>query len=188
MSLVVSTSHSCDRRSRPRTVVRVKNLGDGLMVVFQSAAQAVQAGAEVQRLVARRNRRNRHPLVVRVGIAVGDADVEDDDYFGLPVVQAARLCAACPGGEVLCTAAVQLLGGGRTDVAFESVGDLELKGLDAPVQTVRWSRPTRTTMSHRSRRAWRWRSPIASSVVNVSTRRRSMRGSERPGTVGGRSP
>ena len=115
----------------------VKNLGDGLMVVFPSAADAVEAGVAVQRSFVRRNRRARHPLVVRVGIAVGDADVDDGDYFGVPVVQAARLCAVCDGGDVLCSSAVQLLGGGRTGVGFESVGELQLKGLDAPVPAVR---------------------------------------------------
>jgi len=115
----------------------VKNLGDGLMVVFASAADAVAAGSAVQRAFGRRNRRARHPLVVRVGIAVGDADVDAGDYFGVPVVQAARLCAVCDGGEVLCTSAVQLLGGGRSGVGFESVGELQLKGLDAPVPAVR---------------------------------------------------
>ena len=115
----------------------VKNLGDGLMVVFPSAADAVEAGVAVQRSFVRRNRRARHPLVVRVGIAVGDADVDDGDYFGVPVVQAARLCAVSDGGDVLCSSAVQLLGGGRTGVGFESVGELQLKGLDAPVPAVR---------------------------------------------------
>src|SRR5690349_23864301 len=115
----------------------VKNLGDGLMVVFASAADAVAASVDLQRGFAHRNRRAAEPLLVRVGIALGDADVDDGDYFGVPVVQAARLCAKAGGGEVLCTEVVRMLAGSRVDVLFESVGALELKGLAEPVAACR---------------------------------------------------
>ena len=39
------------------------------------------------------------PLSIKIGVAVGDAEVEDGDYFGLPVVEAARLCAKAQGGR-----------------------------------------------------------------------------------------
>lgn len=115
----------------------VKNLGDGLMVKFASAADAVAAGASVQRAFERRNRRAPQPLRVRVGIAAGDAVVAEDDYFGVTVVQAARLCDAADGGEVLCSDVVRVLGGTRVAVSFEPAGELELKGLDEPVASVR---------------------------------------------------
>lgn len=115
----------------------VKNLGDGLMVVFTSAADAVAAAVDIQRALARRNRRVVEPLVVRVGVAVGDADVDDGDFFGVPVVQASRLCAKAAGGEVLCTDIVRMLTGSRVDVAFEPMGELDLKGLTEPVATSR---------------------------------------------------
>lgn len=63
------------------------------------------------------------------------------DFFGVPVVQAARLCGAAEGGEILCTELVRLLGGSRLTAGFEPVGELELKGLDEPVpaQRVVWA-------------------------------------------------
>ncbi len=115
----------------------VKNLGDGLMVVFTSAADAVAAAIDIQSTLAKRNRRATEPLVVRVGIALGDADIDDGDFFGVPVVQAARLCAKAAGGEVLCTDIVRVLTGSRVGATFESVGELELKGLSEPVATSR---------------------------------------------------
>jgi class 3 adenylate cyclase len=119
----------------------VKNLGDGLMVVFASAADAVTAGVAVQRAFERRNRRAAHPLLVRVGISLGDADVEDGDFFGRPVVEAARLCAQAQGGDVLVADVVRLLAGSRAGFEFEPVGDLALKGFDEPVAGCRvvWS-------------------------------------------------
>lgn len=61
--------------------------------------------------------------------------------FGLPVVEAARLCAKAKGGEILVTGLVRTLARSRSTVVLEPVGALELKGLDEPVETFRvvWS-------------------------------------------------
>jgi class 3 adenylate cyclase/tetratricopeptide (TPR) repeat protein len=115
----------------------VKNLGDGLMLVVASAADGVAGAVAIQQAFERRNRDAPEPLLVRVGVALGDADVEDGDYFGVPVVEAARLCAKAEGGEILVTDVVRALAGSRGGFEFESVGALELKGLDAPVGACR---------------------------------------------------
>jgi class 3 adenylate cyclase/tetratricopeptide (TPR) repeat protein len=115
----------------------VKNLGDGLMVVFASAADAVAATIAMQQGFEKRNRRAEHELVIRVGVSVGDADVEDGDYFGVPVVEAARLCARAEGGETLASEMVRLMAGSRGGFVFEPIGEVELKGLDQPVSACR---------------------------------------------------
>jgi len=120
----------------------VKNLGDGLMVAFSSTAEAVSAAVRMQRAFARRNRRvDGDALLVRIGISCGDADVEDGDYFGVPVVEAARLCGAAEGGEVLVSELVRLLVGSRGDHTFSAMGGVDLKGLGEPVAAycVEWS-------------------------------------------------
>ena len=126
----------------PSSGTEVKNLGDGLMFVFASAADAVSAAVAVQRSVARRNRRATRPLLVRVGVSLGDADVDAGDYFGAPVVEAARLCARAEGGEILAADVVRLLTGTRGGFTFEPLGELELKGLGRLVSTWRvpWAR------------------------------------------------
>ena len=115
----------------------VKNLGDGLMVVFPSAADAVGASVEIQRAFELRNHGAADELLIRVGISLGDADVDAGDYYGVPVVEAARLCAAADGGGILATDVVRLLTGSRGGFVFEPVGELELKGLDGPVTASR---------------------------------------------------
>jgi class 3 adenylate cyclase/tetratricopeptide (TPR) repeat protein len=119
----------------------VKNLGDGLMIVADSAAQGAAYAVEIQQAFDLRNRRADEPLMVRVGVSLGDADVEDADYFGVPVVEAARLCAHADAGEILVADVVRHLAGTRSGLVFESVGPLDLKGLDQPVETsrVRWT-------------------------------------------------
>lgn len=114
----------------------VKNLGDGLMVVFDGAAAAVSCAVGMQQRIAARPDAA-EALQIRVGIAVGEADVEDGDYFGLPVVEAARLCARAEGGEILITELVRMLARSRAKDPMERVGALELKGLPEAVEAHR---------------------------------------------------
>src|SRR4029079_15981028 len=78
----------------------IKNLGDGLMVTFSSASGALTGAATMQRRIARPNRRAEEPLWVRIGVSLGEATRVEDDYFGAPVIEAARLCAEADGDEV----------------------------------------------------------------------------------------
>ncbi len=114
----------------------VKNVGDGLMVVFPSAAGAVDCAVGMQQRIEQRNRRAEDQLGVRIGISLGDADCEDDDYFGPPVVEASRLCNAAGGGQILTIALVEMMVGSRTEHSFTAQGPLELKGIPEPVSAV----------------------------------------------------
>ena len=70
----------------------VKNLGDGLMVVFHSASDALSCAVAMQQGADRDNRDHPHRVEIRVGLSGGEVTHEEDDYFGDPVVEAARLC------------------------------------------------------------------------------------------------
>lgn len=115
----------------------VKNLGDGIMAVFDSAVDGIRSAVELQRALERRNRGAEEPLRVRVGLAMGDVDIADDDYFGVAVVQAARLCAHADGDEILLTDVVKAVSGSRSEVVLEPVGEIQLKGLPAAVPVSR---------------------------------------------------
>jgi len=112
----------------------VKNLGDGLMVVFDSAAHSLACAVQMQQAVEARNRRSEERLGVRIGVSVGDTTVQDDDYFGEPVVESARLCAHAEGGQIVVNALVRQLAGSRDGHGFQSLGALELKGISEPVE------------------------------------------------------
>jgi class 3 adenylate cyclase len=120
----------------------VKNLGDGLMVMFTSASAALACAVAMQQRVERDNRDREHSVSLRVGVSGGEVTREDDDYFGDPVVEAARLCATCEGGQVLATVWVRLTAGRRGRHEYRSLGELTLKGLADPVETVEvaWER------------------------------------------------
>ena len=117
----------------------IKNLGDGLMATFDGVGAGLACAVAMQQAVAARPA-SAEPLSIRVGVAVGEAESEEGDYFGLPVVEAARLCARADGGEILTTDMVRLLARSRGGFDLELVGELELKGLESLVTAyrVRW--------------------------------------------------
>jgi class 3 adenylate cyclase len=114
----------------------VKNLGDGLMVAFSSPSRALACAVAMQQGIERHNRRAAVPLAVRVGIAGGEVTEDEGDYFGDPVVEAARLCAAADGGQILATDTVRAMVGRHATVELVPFGELELKGIPHPVSTV----------------------------------------------------
>src|ERR1700687_1146186 len=118
----------------------VKTTGDGLMLSFASAADAIACAIAMQQATNGAVRRaHRHPLHIRVGVSSGEATRDDNDLFGPPVVEASRLCAAATAGQILVSDVVRMLARGRGH-AFTPLGDLALKGLPEPVSAseVRW--------------------------------------------------
>ncbi|MBK5115816.1 MAG: adenylate/guanylate cyclase domain-containing protein, partial [Thermoleophilia bacterium] len=106
----------------------VKSLGDGLMVAFGGAAEALACAVAMQQAVEAAARRGDDGLPLRVGISAGDVTVADDgDVHGTAVVEAARLCAEASAGQVLGTETVRVLAGSRGGHAFTSLGPVELK-------------------------------------------------------------
>jgi class 3 adenylate cyclase len=114
----------------------VKNLGDGLMVVFGSASAALSCAVAMQQGVERDNRAREKTVGLRVGLSGGEVSKEDDDYFGDPVIEAARLCARCESEQVLAADVVRLMAGRRSHQECRPLGELTLKGLPDPVAIV----------------------------------------------------
>lgn len=112
----------------------VKNLGDGTMAVFDSATAAVRCAIALQRAFSDDNRRRRAgDLVVRIGLSTGEANLQQGDVFGVPVIEASRLCDAARGEQILAGELVPILVAARGGIVFEPRDALELKGLPAPV-------------------------------------------------------
>jgi class 3 adenylate cyclase len=69
----------------------VKLMGDGALVEFASAVDAVTCAIEIQRQLGERTGDDADPIQFRIGINVGDVIIEGDDIFGEGVNIAARL-------------------------------------------------------------------------------------------------
>jgi class 3 adenylate cyclase/CheY-like chemotaxis protein len=115
----------------------IKTLGDGMMAAFDSVNDGLACAVTMQRAVARHNRREQAlDLAMRVGLSAGETTCSEDDYFGPPVIEASRLCAAAGGGCIYVSDVVRVLAGAGGMHRLRPVGELDLKGLPNP--TVAW--------------------------------------------------
>jgi len=117
----------------------VKTTGDGLLVEFGSVVDALRCAVEVQREMTGRSDGvppdNR--IEFRIGINMGDIVVEDGDIFGDGVNVAARLEALAEPGGICVAARVQEDAAGKLDLAFEDLGEQQLKNIVRSVRAYR---------------------------------------------------
>jgi class 3 adenylate cyclase len=106
----------------------VKNQGDGFMIAFADAGQAVLCGVDVQRALLESAERG-EGIRVRIGIHVGPSVRRGDDLFGRNVAMAARVAGQADGGEILVSEAVRDAVDGRPDIELCPPREVELKGL-----------------------------------------------------------
>lgn len=113
----------------------VKSTGDGIMVAFAaSAADATSCAVAMQRGVSRLSAQD--PLLgltLRIGVSSGEATHEERDWYGVPVVEAARLENKARPNQILASDLTRGLVGSRGGYTFTSVGALELKGIPDPL-------------------------------------------------------
>jgi adenylate cyclase len=104
-----------------------KSVGDGFLIEFASAVQAVTCATAIQKANAA------GPLPLRIGIHVGDVVVQGDDLMGDGVNVAARIeGTAEPGGTVISRQVYDQVRD-KIDVEFEDKGEVALKNLARPV-------------------------------------------------------
>src|SRR5258705_4592074 len=117
----------------------VKTTGDGMLVEFASVVDAVRCAVAVQREMAERNAVAPavHRIDFRIGIHQGDVVVEDGDIFGDGVNVAARLEALAEPGGICVSARVQEDAAGKLDLAFDDMGDQNLKNIARQVRVYR---------------------------------------------------
>ena len=114
----------------------VKTTGDGMLIEFASAVDAVACGIAMQQGAARRNQdvAPEKRLVFRVGINLGDVIIEEDDIFGDGVNVAARLETLCEPGAICIARSVRDQVRDRLPVHFEDLGEQEVKNIARPVR------------------------------------------------------
>jgi TolB-like protein/class 3 adenylate cyclase len=115
----------------------VKTTGDGLLAEFASVVDAVRCAVEVQReMIARNAAIPEQPRIeFRMGINVGDIIIEDGDIFGDGVNIAARLEALAEPGGICLSAAAHEQVRDRLDLAFDDLGEQQVKNIARPVRT-----------------------------------------------------
>jgi TolB-like protein/class 3 adenylate cyclase len=117
----------------------VKLTGDGALVEFPSAVDALNAAIAFQQAVTEANRDQPEDtrIVFRIGLHLGDLIVEGEDLYGDGVNVAARLESEAPAGGIVISGNVYDAVVGRLKAAFENMGDLALKNIERPVRAYR---------------------------------------------------
>jgi len=117
----------------------VKTTGDGILVEFPSAVDAVRNALAIQTAMPGRdaNLPEDRRIVFRVGINVGDVIIEGDDIHGDGVNVAARLEAMCEPGSVYISGSVFEQVTGKLDAAFDDLGEQKVKNISRPVRVFR---------------------------------------------------
>ena len=113
----------------------VKMRGDGLHAVFDAVQEAIEAAvAGQQALKAEEWDEAIGPMLVRMGVHSGSAQLRDGDYFGPTVNRAARLQDTGHGGQILLSqVSVGLLGGQfPTGVSLLDLGRHQIKDFPGP--------------------------------------------------------
>src|SRR5258707_1766935 len=117
----------------------VKLMGDGVLVEFGSAVDAVVCAIEIQKRVRQHDvgGDEANPIQFRIGINVGDVIIEDGDIFGDGVNIAARIeGVAAPGGVSLSDDAWRQVQG-KVAAEFIDAGEHSLKNIARPVRIYR---------------------------------------------------
>jgi adenylate cyclase len=117
----------------------VKVMGDGVLVEFASAVNAIACAVDLQSKMAAANDgiADDRRIVLRIGINVGDVVVEGGDLYGDGVIIAVRLQAMAEPGGICLAASVHEQVGNRLLLAFEDLGPCEVKNISKPVRALR---------------------------------------------------
>ncbi|MBI3300117.1 MAG: tetratricopeptide repeat protein [Elusimicrobia bacterium] len=109
----------------------LKFVGDAILSVYPSAVDATRCAIATQEALEARNaaRPGDKPLVVRIGLHVGDVTEKDGDAFGSGVNIAARLQALAPPGGICLSSAVRDMVAPQLDVEIADMGEHRLKNI-----------------------------------------------------------
>ena len=113
----------------------VKTVGDGVLVEFGSAVEAVRSAVELQRGMAERNAGvpAERQQAFRIGLHLGDVIVSDDDVFGDTVNVAARLQGLAEPGSIVLSTSVYEQVRDKLALPFRDLGNRSVKNIDRPV-------------------------------------------------------
>jgi class 3 adenylate cyclase len=176
----------------------VKTTGDGLLVEFASAVDAVACAVAIQGDMRRRDPRVARgaPLLLRIGVNIGDIIIDGEDIFGDGVNVAARLEAICEPGGVAISRATRDQVRDKLDIPLTDQGEQSVKNIARPVRvfgiapdaiaTIRaTSLPERSEPLEEARpvsgerrpprRIWRWRIILALVALLVLSRQQPVR-------------
>jgi adenylate cyclase len=131
--MIGSHEHTIERIAGSNGGTVVKFLGDGSMLVFDSARAAIRAAVELQRACGA------EPYAIRIGVHTGEVIRTASDLLGLTVNKAARVASAATGGSIMVSSTTRDLVGQMEGIRIGEPKIVRLKGISdahqiAPVE------------------------------------------------------
>jgi adenylate cyclase len=112
----------------------IKSMGDGWLVEFQSAADAIGCAQAIQSIVVDEG----GPAQLRIGVHLGDVTFEDEDIFGDGVNIAARLQEIASSGGVVISETVRRSVDAKQASAYRALGPQRLKNVSEDLDAYAW--------------------------------------------------
>jgi adenylate cyclase len=117
---------------------KVKSMGDGLLLEFPNARDAIECAVNLQRAIHEHNARNgAETLRMRVGIHLGDVERRGTDIFGDAVNIASRIEPLADAGGVCLSEQVFDQVHNKVPYQFEKLGPRTLRGIREPIDVYR---------------------------------------------------
>ena len=111
----------------------VRSMGDGLLVEFVSAVDAVRCALDIQRGLAARQVNEKDRIRLRIGINTGDVLVDQRDIYGNSVNIAARLEALASPGTVCVSQSIYDQTRSHPEFFFANRGEHRVKNIPYPI-------------------------------------------------------
>lgn len=112
----------------------IKTIGDAFLVSFSNTTQSVQCAVEIQNELQNINHDiNEHPLLLRIGVYVGDIYFFDNDALGEGINIASRLQGLASPGKIIISREVYTLVQHKLGLTIKELGQVELKNISKEI-------------------------------------------------------
>src|SRR5262249_27591041 len=114
----------------------IDTIGDGIFAAFGSAVEAVRAAATIQKGLSARNgrRASNQPLLVRIGIHLGDVLQEAEHLLGSGVNVASRIQVLPTPGGIYVSGEVYQQVRNQVGLSFRDLGERQLRNIKEPIR------------------------------------------------------
>ena len=152
----------------------IKTIGDGFLVEFTSALQAVRCAIAIQTALVEQNASTalERRIQLRIGLHLGDVEVRDGDVFGDGVNIAARVEPLADAGGICITGPVFDQVRNKIEEPLERLRLPELKNIHVPIDVYRvvlpWTQGTKRTSSRAATRRLGARAAVIAAFVGVA--------------------
>jgi adenylate cyclase len=146
----------------------IKSTGDGVLVEFSSALRAVQCATDIhQRLRQRNSKKGAAPIVLRIGVHLGDVEERGGDIFGDAVNLASRIEPLAPPGGICISGPVFDQVRNKISNRIEKLGPKKLRNIEFATEVYRIVLPWDSSPSTRAESAIPTRLAVLP-LVNIS--------------------